>query len=123
VKKLCVALVIAAVVIVMCVLCCSCGSEEYPMRFGQFVEIRHETYKADSYMGFVAEFRQYTVYNIYTKVVYIYTVYRNGISIAPYIMRNVYGEMSVGVYNEDTGVIEPIEPYFDDNGVEWVIVG
>ena len=118
-KKVCAAFLIIAIIVSVC----GCASEAYPMRFGQFVEIRHETYTGNSYNGFDTTFWQYTVYNINTKIVYIYTIYRNGISITPYLMRNVYGEMSVGVYNEDAGVIEPMEPYFDDNGDEWVIVG
>ena len=96
---------------------------EQPMQFGQFVEIKHEEYEGDSYMGFVTTFRQYTVYNINTKVVYLYTVYRNGIAITPYIMRNVFGEMTVGVYNTETHEIEPMEPYLDEFGEEWVIAG
>ena len=96
---------------------------EQPMQFGQFVEIKHEEYEGDSYMGFVTTFRQYTVYNVNTKVVYLYTVYRNGIAITPYIMRNVFGEMTVGVYNTETHEIEPMEPYLDEFGEEWVIAG
>ena len=94
-----------------------------PQRFGQFVVIKLDAYDGDSYMGFETTFRQYTVYNENTKVVYLYTVYRNGIAITPYIMRNVFGEMTVGVYNTETHEIAPMEPYMDEYGEEWVIAG
>jgi len=99
------------------------NGDEPPMQFGRFMEIRHDTYVGNSYMGFDVTFMQYTVYDTQTKVVYLYTVYRNGISLSPYIMRNVFGEMTVGVYNTETHEIEPMEPYLDEYGDEWVIAG
>lgn len=117
-----VALIVVATIVVCFVVPSDSPSDE-PVQFGQFMEIRHETYDGNSYMGFNTTFIQYTVYDTQTKVVYLYTVYRNGISFSPYIMRNVFGEMTVGVYNTETHEIEPMEPYLDEYGDEWVIAG
>ena len=117
-----VALVVVATIVVCFVVPSDSPSDE-PVQFGQFMEIRHETYEGNSYMGFNTTFVQYTVYNVHTKVVYLYTVYRNGIAITPYFMRNIFGELTVGVYNTKEHIIEPMEPYYDEYGEELVIIG
>ena len=88
--------------------------------FGRFVEISHEKYTGLNSMKIV----EYLVYERDTHVVYVYTT--DGtmmLSITPYLMRNVYGEMTFGVYDPESGVIMPAEPYLDENGEVWVIAG
>lgn len=82
--------------------------------FGRFIEISCERFDDTA---------QYLVYDRSTLVVYVYTVYKDSVNIAPYIMRNVFGEMTVGIYNVDGGYIEPMEPYCDEYGEVWIDVG
>ena len=45
------------------------------------------------------------------------------LAVTPYMMLNVYGNVTVGIYNVDTGYIEPADPYLDEYGEEWVEAG
>ena len=82
--------------------------------FGRFAVIRGDA---------IEHGMQYTVYDKQTKIVYIYTVGDRALDITPYLMRNVFGELTVGIYDAGSGVIMPMEPYLDEDGSVWKIAG
>ena len=74
---------------------------------GSFVEIRHEEYLLDNGEWMF----EYLVYERDTKLVYIYvTDEKTKLAITPYYMRDYYGEITIGLYNRETGGIDPAEP-------------
>ena len=74
---------------------------------GSFVEIRHEEYLLDNGEWMF----EYLVYERDTKLVYIYvTDEKTKLAITPYFMRDYYGEITIGLYNRETGGIDPAEP-------------
>lgn len=63
------------------------------------------------------------VYDQKTNIVYL--IVRTGLSvgITPYMMRDSYGQLTVGVYNRESDEIEPGEPWYFDDPDEFIIVG
>ena len=114
-KKLTVCVLLAMMIALLFVP--SARSEE-PLEFGRFVVIR-----ADTYEDLAHKYHQYIVYDKQTLIVYIYTVGARVLEITPYLMRNVYGELTVGIYDVENGVIKPMEPYTDEDGYAWIITG
>lgn len=92
-----------------------------PARFGHFVEIRH-----DQYLGPTGEMMyEYMMYDRTTMIVYIYTTDgKNMLSITPYMMRDFYGQITCGLYNGETGGIDPAElSFFVEEDEVWEIRG
>ena len=85
---------------------------------GRFEEIRHDDYTAPN----GSHIREYLVYDKQTKLVYIYSIAHDCFSITPYMMRDSYGMITVGIYDLDTCVIKPAEPDYSDE-VELVVLG
>lgn len=81
-----------------------------------FAEINHSSYPCEN-GGTTVE---YLVYEKETHVVYVYIVNHNSVSISPYIMRDLFGQMTVGIYDTYADVIMPAEIYFDD-GETWFV--
>ena len=79
---------------------------EAPQQFGRFREIRHE-----EYMGPTGErMYEYLMYDRTTNLVYIYTTdCKSLLSITPYLMRDYFGQITCGLYNRETGGIDPAE--------------
>lgn len=74
---------------------------------GSFVEIRHEEYMNENDIWIT----EYLVYDRDTKLVYLYITDNDMmLSVTPYYMRNYYGEITIGLYNRETGGIDPAEP-------------
>ena len=82
---------------------------EQALTFGRFVEISRNGST------------EYTVYDEETHIVYICVFYNNNMTMMPYIMRDMYGQMTVGVYDEQSGKIYPAELYEDEE--LWKIAG
>lgn len=78
-----------------------------PMNYGHFSEIRHERY-----LGPTGDMvTEYLMYDRTTKLVYYYTICESTgmLSITPYLMRDYYGRITVGLYNKETGGVDPAE--------------
>lgn len=74
---------------------------------GSFVEIRHEEYMNENDIWIT----EYLVYDRDTKLVYLYITDNDMmLSVTPYYMRDYYGEITIGLYNLETGGIDPAEP-------------
>lgn len=61
------------------------------------------------------------VYDVETLIVYYRTIGAGGLSMTPYIMVNSFGSPTVGWYDPETKIIEPVEAFFEyeeDDGVE-----
>lgn len=112
-KKVIIGLIIALLVLGIAM---PAGWSEEPMTFGIFVEIKHSEY--DSADG--EPVIQYLVYERHTRLVYIYTVYKGIPSVTPYLMRDSFGQTTVGVYDINAGVIMPVEFWYTDGELELV---
>ena len=74
---------------------------------GSFVEIRREEYINENDVWIT----EYLVYERDTKLVYLYITDGDMmLAVTPYYMRNYYGEITIGLYNRETGGIDPAEP-------------
>lgn len=126
-----IAIIIFVVVIIAFAFCMSGRiptantNNNYLREFGDFTEYSHVTYVDDSCDGYGVSYTQYTVYNNKTMVVYLYTTSKYGVTIVPYYTRNMFGELTVFVYDVEEDTIRPLEPYveyYDDDG-ELVVAG
>ena len=83
------------------------ANSEVRNTLGSFVEIRHEEYMTENDIWIT----EYLVYDRDTKLVYLYITDNDMmLSVTPYYMRNYYGEITIGLYNRETGGIDPAEP-------------
>jgi len=91
---------------------------EAPCRFGRFIEIRHE-----EYMGPAGQWMtEYVMYDRTTLLVYIYTTDgKSMLSITPYLMRDYFGQITCGLYNKETGGVDPAEMSDLIDEDEWEI--
>ena len=101
--------------IIAALYCSSSEGEEF-LEFGRFVEIKHEDF---SYRGLNSV--QYFVYDRHTYLVYVVMVYRDSMSISPYMMLDVYGQITVGYYNTENGTIMPAEAVWEEE--TWTVTG
>lgn len=92
--------------IMICAIAIPSAHSESKQMFGRFIEIRHEMY-----MGLNGVWiYEYVVYDKDTGLVYLYiTDGKSMLSVTPYMMRDYYGEITVGLYNRETGGIDPAE--------------
>ena len=105
-KKSKVAAAFIAAIMLILILSPGIARSDAKRQFGHFVEIRKEKYLNDK--GVLLT--EYMVYDRMTNLVYMYTTDGNAIlSITPYMMRDYYGQITVGLYNKETGGIEPAE--------------
>ena len=92
---------------------------EAPAQFGRFREIRHEEYTGPS----GERMYEYLMYDRTTNLVYIYTTdCKNLLAITPYMMRDYFGQITCGLYNRETGGIDPAEMSDLVEEDEWDIV-
>ena len=63
------------------------------------------------------------VYDLKTNIVYLIIRVGPSVGITPYMMRDSYGQLTVGVYNRESDEIEPGEPWYFDDPDEFIIVG
>jgi len=83
------------------------ANSEVRTTLGSFVEIRHEEYMNENDIWIT----EYLVYDRDTKLVYLYITDNDMmLSVTPYFMRDYYGEITIGLYNRETGGIDPAEP-------------
>ena len=110
-----VAAVILAVVLMMSA---TSAKADAPQQYGRFKEIRHS-----QYLGPTGErMYEYLMYDMTTMLVYIYTTDCKGLlSITPYLMRDYYGQITCGLYNKETGGVDPAELSFFVEDDEWDI--
>ena len=98
---------ILVVVIVIGFVMVPVANSEVRNTLGSFVEIRHEEYMNENDIWIT----EYLVYDRDTKLVYLYITDNDMmLSVTPYYMRNYYGEITIGLYNRETGGIDPAEP-------------
>ena len=113
--KLLAALLVALVIVIP-----GAAHADAPAQFGHFMEIRHEQYLGPS----GERMTEYLMYDRTTMLVYIYTTdCKSMLSITPYMMRDYYGQITCGLYNKETGGIDPAElaTFLEED--EWEIVG
>ena len=98
-----VAAILLAVVLMMSA---ASAKADAPQQYGRFREIRHE-----EYIGPTGErMYEYLMYDRTTMLVYVYTTDCKGmLSITPYLMRDYFGQITCGLYNKETGGIDPAE--------------
>ena len=90
--------------------------EPIEMKDSRFEEIDCNVYYADG-----VKVTERMVYEKETKVVYVMLLSRDSVSITPYIMRDMIGQMTVGLYDDIACVIYPAEIYFDEDETWFVI--
>ena len=94
------------------------AQSETKRQFGRFVEICHDRYTEGSRTIY-----QYLVYEKGSNLVYVLITDGNfAMALSPYVMRDYYGRVTVGMYNKETGGIDPAESsqMVDENEV-WAI--
>ena len=95
-----------AVVLAVLLLIPGAANSDAPAQFGRFREIRHEEYTGPS----GDRMTEYLMYDMSTMLVYIYTTDKKSmIAITPYMMRDYFGQITCGLYNKETGGIDPAE--------------
>jgi len=58
-----------------------------------------------------------------TNIVYLIVRVGTSVGITPYMMRDSYGQLTVGVYNRESDEVEPGEPWYFDDPDEFIVVG
>lgn len=91
-------------------------NEPVEIKDSRFKEIDCNVYYVDG-----EKVTERMVYETETKVVYIMLLSRDSVSITPYIMRDMIGQMTVGLYDDVACVIYPAEIYFDEDETWFVI--
>lgn len=92
--------------IMVCAIAIPSAHSESKRTFGRFIEIRNEKYIGLNSIWIY----EYLVYDKDTKLVYLYiTDGKMMLSVTPYMMRDYYGEITMGLYNAETGGIDPAE--------------
>ena len=66
---------------------------------------------------------QQLVYDQKTNIVYLIVRVGTSVGITPYMMRDSYGQLTVGVYNRESDEVEPGEPWYFDDPDEFIVVG
>ena len=89
--------------------------EPAKMSDSRFKEIDCNVFYADG-----VKVTERMVYEKETKVVYIMLLSHDSISITPYIMRDMIGQMTIGLYDDVACVIYPAEIYFDEDETWFV---
>lgn len=94
------------------------GVPEDSNDFGRFIEIERERYVCPS--GDVVD--EFMVYDKDTYIVYVYCVDNHSLSITPFLMRDSFGQLTVGVYDIYGDIIVPAELCDMEEDI-WVLVG
>lgn len=66
---------------------------------------------------------QQLVYDQKTNIVYLIIRSGTNFGITPYMMRDSYGQLTVGIYNRESDEIEPGEPWYFDDPDEFIVIG
>lgn len=66
---------------------------------------------------------QQLVYDQKTNIVYLIINSGTSLGITPYMMRDSYGQLTVGIYNRESDEIEPGEPWYFDDPDEFIVIG